>query len=80
MSATLHIGLVVNPLAGLGGSLGLKGSDGQALRDRLAGLTAGQRHRAGQVGREADLLRPALALALAGLAGLTAVVWVWAGV
>jgi len=46
MSATLHIGLVVNPLAGLGGSLGLKGSDGQILRDRLPGLSAAQRHRA----------------------------------
>ena len=46
MSATLHIGLVVNPLAGLGGSLGLKGSDGQALRDRLPQLTPQQRHRA----------------------------------
>jgi lactate permease len=34
----------------------------------------------GQVGREADLLRPAMALALAGLAGLTAVLWVWSGV
>ncbi|MDH4039537.1 MAG: ATP-NAD kinase family protein [Gammaproteobacteria bacterium] len=56
MSATLHIGLVVNPLAGLGGSLGLKGSDGQALRDRLAGLTAGQRHRA--LDRVERALRP----------------------
>ncbi len=46
MSAVLHIGLVVNPLAGLGGSLGLKGSDGQALRDRLAELSPQQRHRA----------------------------------
>lgn len=42
----LHIGLVVNPLAGLGGSLALKGSDGEALRQRLAGLTPEQRHRA----------------------------------
>ena len=31
----------------------------------------------GQVGREADLLRPALALAVAGLVGLTAILWVW---
>jgi len=52
MTATLHIGLVVNPLAGLGGSLGLKGSDGQILRDRLASLSAEQRHRAlDRVGR-----------------------------
>ena len=46
MTATLEIGLVVNPLAGLGGSLGLKGSDGEVMRERLAGLTAEQRHRA----------------------------------
>jgi lactate permease len=32
----------------------------------------------GQVGREADLLRPALSLALAGLVGLAAILWVWA--
>ncbi len=37
---------MVNPLAGLGGSLGLKGSDGEVMRERLAGLTAEQRHRA----------------------------------
>lgn len=46
MGAVLHIGLVVNPLAGLGGSLGLKGSDGEVLRERLPGLTPEQRHRA----------------------------------
>jgi predicted polyphosphate/ATP-dependent NAD kinase len=33
MSAPLHIGLVINPLAGLGGSLAMKGSDGEALRE-----------------------------------------------
>ena len=46
MNATLHIGLVVNPLAGLGGSLGLKGSDGPLLRSRLGEFSAQQRHRA----------------------------------
>jgi len=56
MSAVLHIGLVVNPLAGLGGSLGLKGSDGQAMRDRLAELTPQQRHRA--LDRVERALRP----------------------
>lgn len=46
VSAILHIGLVINPLAGLGGSLGLKGSDGEALRARFAALDPDQRHRA----------------------------------
>ena len=59
MSAVLHIGLVVNPLAGLGGSLGLKGSDGDVLRQRLPGLTPQQRHRA--LDRVERALRPLLA-------------------
>ncbi len=46
MTAMLHIGLVINPLAGLGGSLGLKGSDGEVLRDHLCELTGQQRRRA----------------------------------
>lgn len=46
MSAPLHLGLVINPLAGLGGSLALKGSDGQALRDRLAQRPQADTHRA----------------------------------
>jgi predicted polyphosphate/ATP-dependent NAD kinase len=46
MSAILHIGLIVNPLAGLGGSLALKGSDGAELRERFAHLEPAQRHRA----------------------------------
>ena len=32
----------------------------------------------GQAGKEADLLRPALVLALAGLVGSTVILWVWA--
>lgn len=59
MSATLSIGLVINPLAGLGGSLGLKGSDGQALRDHLGELGARQRQRARS--RTERALRPLLA-------------------
>jgi len=33
MSAALHIGLLVNPIAGLGGRLAMKGSDGEELRE-----------------------------------------------
>jgi lactate permease len=33
----------------------------------------------GQVGQEADLMRPALVLAVAGLLGLTAILWMWTG-
>jgi len=55
VSAVLHVGLLINPLAGLGGSLGLKGSDGQALRRRLADLSEQQRERAaGRVRRVLD--------------------------
>jgi predicted polyphosphate/ATP-dependent NAD kinase len=46
VAARLHIGLVINPLAGLGGSLGLKGSDGEAMRDRVDDLSPAQRRRA----------------------------------
>ena len=46
MAHTLHIGLLVNPLAGLGGSLGLKGSDGVALRHKAQALDAAGRQRA----------------------------------
>lgn len=46
MTEQLHIGLIINPLAGLGGSLGLKGSDGEQLRERAVTLEPEQRHRA----------------------------------
>lgn len=46
MTAHLHIGVIVNPLAGLGGSLALKGSDGEELREKAAGMQEEQRHRA----------------------------------
>ena len=46
MSATLHVGLLINPLAGLGGSLAMKGSDGQQLRDRVDQVPQEQRDRA----------------------------------
>jgi len=57
----LHIGLVVNPLAGLGGSLALKGSDGDELRRRVGTLDA--EHRARTAGRVARALQPLVAAA-----------------
>lgn len=46
MSAVLHIGLVINPLAGLGGSLAMKGSDGDEVRRMFESLDPEQRTRA----------------------------------
>jgi len=46
VNTTLHVGLLVNPLAGLGGALALKGSDGEALRTLVAELPAIERQRA----------------------------------
>ncbi|RLQ20207.1 ATP-NAD kinase [Seongchinamella sediminis] len=37
--AALRLGLIVNPLAGLGGTRGLKGSDGEAVRQLAASLS-----------------------------------------
>jgi predicted polyphosphate/ATP-dependent NAD kinase len=45
MSGVLHIGLLINPLAGLGGSLALKGSDAATVSDLAARLPPGQQHR-----------------------------------
>ncbi len=45
---TLHVGLVVNPLAGLGGGLALKGSDGEAVREIAGSLHRDRSSRAAQ--------------------------------
>ena len=67
-NACLHIGLVVNPLAGLGGSLAMKGSDGDELRTRVAELSQEQRARSQQ--------RVERALAeLGALKGVTITTW-----
>lgn len=46
MSAALHIGLLINPLAGLGGSLAMKGSDGDQLRALATQILPAQGSRA----------------------------------
>lgn len=56
MTVTLHVGLIINPLAGLGGSLALKGSDGQQMRAVAQSLTSEQRNRA--LDRAARALQP----------------------
>ena len=48
MSKTLHVGLVINPLAGLGGGLALKGSDGAAVREIAGSLGKDRSSRAAQ--------------------------------
>lgn len=53
MSAVLHIGLLVNPLAGLGGSRALKGSDGALLREIAADLPAQELERSARRVRRA---------------------------
>ncbi|MCB1687231.1 MAG: ATP-NAD kinase family protein [Halioglobus sp.] len=62
MSGVLHIGLLINPLAGLGGSLALKGSDGPEVRDRIAQLPTASRQRALQ--RAMRALRPLAAASI----------------
>lgn len=64
----MHIGLIINPLAGLGGSRALKGSDGEALRELAANLGEDALHRASD--------RAARALAMvAGCDGLRISTW-----
>lgn len=46
MNVALHIGLLINPLAGLGGSLAMKGSDGEELRTLAANILPAQGGRA----------------------------------
>jgi predicted polyphosphate/ATP-dependent NAD kinase len=55
----LHIGLIINPLAGLGGSIALKGSDGPAVRAMAAEFHEGTCSRAmSRAARALALLQP----------------------
>jgi predicted polyphosphate/ATP-dependent NAD kinase len=71
VTASLHIGVLVNPVAGLGGALGLKGSDGLQMRELAAHLSAEQRGRA-----EERALR---ALQIMSDAGIAVRYTCWAG-
>ncbi|MYW00514.1 ATP-NAD kinase, partial [Streptomyces sp. SID3343] len=53
----VRVGLVVNPIAGIGGSAGLKGSDGAAVQREA--LARGARSRSGE--RAAAAVRALLA-------------------
>ncbi|MFT4615576.1 MAG: putative polyphosphate/ATP-dependent NAD kinase [Bacteroidia bacterium] len=71
MSHTLHIGLLINPLAGLGGSLAMKGSDGATLRTHA--------REAGPPGRERSAQRVARAFATMGERSKEIRISTWAG-
>ncbi|MEP5566621.1 MAG: ATP-NAD kinase family protein [Halioglobus sp.] len=58
--AALTLGFIVNPLAGLGGSRGLKGSDGEELRALSLAMTDAEKRRSND--RAARALRPLVAL------------------
>ncbi|MEP4147964.1 MAG: ATP-NAD kinase family protein [Halioglobus sp.] len=45
---SLTLGFIVNPLAGLGGSRGLKGSDGEQLRALALGMTDAEKRRSNE--------------------------------
>ncbi|GAB3276940.1 ATP-NAD kinase family protein [Parahaliea aestuarii] len=63
----LRIGLLINPLAGVGGSLAMKGSDGEMIRERIA--------REGASLRSAERARRALSLLCAPGLQLSFVTW-----
>jgi predicted polyphosphate/ATP-dependent NAD kinase len=69
MNQLLRIGLIINPLAGLGGSLALKGSDGPELRAEAQSHDEAWRHRA------RDRVQRALQPLLQGQAHFEIVSW-----
>lgn len=47
----MRIGVVVNPVAGMGGRVGLKGTDGKVAEARARGAEPRSPERARQIGR-----------------------------
>ena len=57
MRHELTIGLIINPYAGIGGAVAMKGSDGKAIRD--AALARGAELKAGARAKQAlDVIAP----------------------
>ena len=65
---SLKLGFIVNPLAGLGGSRGLKGSDGETLRSLTRSMTDAEKRRSND--RAARAMRQ-----LVNLEGVEVVTW-----